>query len=447
MSTALDVDQLWSKTLSRMRQEAGDDQVELWLQPLQIAGLDGSSLRIKAPNSFFASAVRKNFHARLAAALSQEAARPLEIDYEVSCDVRVPSPAPTRPAEPPKPAFAGLNPRFTFESFVVGDSNRVARATLESIAKAPGIRFNPTFVHGAAGLGKTHLLQAAGNALRAAHPNFRVLYVTAEQFVNEYIVAVRQYRPEEFREKYRSLDCLLLDDVQFLTGKDRSQEEFFHTFNDLFHAKKQVVFASDCSPNELAAWDERMLSRMRGGVVAYLTAPGPDMRAEILRRKALELEMAMPEDVVRFLADLIKGNVRHLEGALLTLKACFAARAAELSIDGVREALKSALPPEEPVVEIETVLRVVAGKYNVEVGDLKGPKRAAPFVTPRQVAMYLCRQMTEASLEKIGAAFGGRDHSTVMHAHEKVRRQVEADPFIVELINKLRADVSQAQGR
>jgi chromosomal replication initiator protein len=284
--------------------------------------------------------------------------------------------------------------------------------------------------------------------MRQDHPRARVLYTTSEQFVNEFINSIHQAKPDEFRAKYRSLDCLLIDDIQFLIAKDRSEQEFFHTFNALFDAKKQVVISSDRSPKEMSPSEQRLISRFEWGVVADVKPPDLETRIAILRKKADSEGFYVPDEVIVFVASSVKTNIRALEGSLIRLKAFASMTGSALTVEDAKDILKDSLSPEEASpVRIETIQRVVAYKYSVDVKDLKGQQRTASVAMPRQLAMYLCCVMTDLSLKEIGRSFGNKDHTTVLHAREKMKKQVESDPFFLEVVNKLASDIKAVENQ
>ncbi len=434
--------------MARLRPDIGEENAELWLKPIEAAALEDGVLLLKVPNKFFSDGIKERYQKKVLAALKELAGADIGLDFKVERDLTrvLPSSDPVPQASAQNDfAASELNPRYTFETFVIGESNRLARATAESIAKSPGTQYNPYVIYGGVGLGKTHLMHSIGNGIRRQHPKARVLYTTSEQFVNEYIGAVQNNQLDAYRAKYRSLDCLLIDDIQFLIGKERSEQEFFHTFNALFDSRKQIIVSSDRSPKEMSPLEQRLISRLEWGFVADIKAPDLETRIAILRKKA-ELEgFSVPDDVILFIASSVKTNVRSLEGCLIRLKAFQAMTGGPLSVDHAREILKDALTLDDgSPVRVETIQRVVALKYSVEVKDLKGHSRTASISMPRQVAMYLSCVMTEMSSTDIGRAFGNKDHSTVLHAKKKIEKKVEEDPFFLELINKLQSDIKAA---
>lgn len=445
----LDAAELWSAAVERLRAEIGAENAELWLKPVTAASFEDGVLTLRVPNKFFSDGIKERYQKRLLALLRETAGVEVGLDFRVERDltrVLPPSdPVPEASAQSDFP-LSELNPRYTFETFVIGESNRLARATAESIAKSPGTQYNPYVIYGGVGLGKTHIMHAIGNALRRQHPKARVLYTTSEHFVNEYIGAVQNNQLEAYRAKYRSLDCLLIDDIQFLIGKERSEQEFFHTFNALFDNRKQIIVSSDRSPKEMSPLEQRLISRLEWGFVADIKPPDLETRIAILRKKAETEGFTAPDDVVLFIASSIKTNVRALEGCLIRLKAFQAMTGAPLSVDDAREILKDSIVVDDGApVRVETIQRVVALKYSVDVKDLKGQSRATSVSMPRQVAMYLSCVMAEMSTTDVGRAFGNKDHSTVVHARKKIEKKLEEDPFFLELVNKLKADIKAAE--
>jgi len=445
----LDEVELWARTVERLRTEIGDENAELWLKPVEASSLEDGVLMLKVPNKFFSDGIKERYQKRLIALLRDQAGYEIGIDFRVERDLtRVLPPSDPVPEASPQSDFSlsELNPRYTFESFVIGESNRLARATAESISKSPGTQYNPYVIYGGVGLGKTHLMHAIGNSIRRHHPRSRVLYTTSEEFVNQFITAVQNNQIDAFRARYRSLDCLLIDDIQFLIAKDRSEQEFFHTFNALFDNRKQIIVSSDRSPKEMTPLEQRLISRLEWGFVADIKPPDLETRIAILRKKAALEGFTAPDDVILFIASSVKTNVRALEGCLIRLKAFQAMMGTPLSVDDAREILKDSIVVDDnSPVRVETIQRVVSLKYSVDVKDLKGHQRTVSISMPRQVAMYLSCVMTELSSTDIGRAFGGKDHSTVLHARKKIEKKIEEDPFFLELINKLQADIKAAE--
>jgi len=351
-------------------------------------------------------------------------------------------PLPLSRAQPSKNAY--LNPRYTFENFVVGHSNRFAHAAALAVAETPAKAYNPLFIYGGVGLGKTHLMQAIGSRVLKVRPEAKVVYVTSETFTNDLINSIRYDRMSEFRDRYRSIDILLVDDVQFLAGKGRTQEEFFHTFNTLYEASKQLILSSDRPPKEVPNFEERLRSRFEWGLIADIQPPDLETRIAILRKKAEIAELSVPDDVMTLIATKMSSNIRELEGALIRIVAYASLIGSEISIAMADDVLKDIIYPskEKPSVTIDLIKKVVAEYYSVKIDDMTAKIRTKEIATARQVAMYLARELTSSSLPKIGEEFGGRDHTTVLHAYEKIKSAINAEQEIDEavrsIINNLR---------
>ncbi len=331
-----------------------------------------------------------------------------------------------------------LNPKYVFETFVIGNSNRLAHAAALAVAEAPARAYNPLFIYGGVGLGKTHLMQAIAHQMLRKNPHARVVYVSSETFTNELINSIRDSKTIEFRNRYRTVDILLVDDIQFLAGKEGTQEEFFHTFNALHEANKQIVISSDRPPKEIPTLEDRLRSRFEWGLISDIKPPDLETRNAILRKKAQLEDLDVADDIIRFIAERIDTNIRELEGALIRLVAQASLTGTELSVDFAKETLKDILPAaKNSKISINTIQEVVAEYYDLKVKDMKIRKRTRSVAFPRQIAMYLCRELTDASLPKIGEEFGGRDHTTVMHACDKIREDMERNPDIEETIRVL----------
>ncbi|MHB2025558.1 MAG: chromosomal replication initiator protein DnaA [Elusimicrobiota bacterium] len=442
---------VWSSALEKMRSEIGEEQADLWLKPIEIIDVQGAVLRVKIPNKFFSSWIRQHYQKRLTEVISDSLGSPISMDYEISQNLEDIAPT-ADPIPDPRPqsdfSSSEFNPRYTFSNFVVGDSNRFAHATAQAVAKTPGTQFNPYFIYGGVGLGKTHLLNAIGNSIRGLDSRARVLYISSEQFVNEFIDAIRHGNPDGFRAKFRTLDCLLIDDIQFLISKEKSEEEFLHTFNSLFNARKQLVISSDRSPRDMTRVEQRLISRFEWGVVADIKPPDLETRIAILRKKAEMEGFSVPEDVVVFVASSVKTNIRTLEGCLIRLKAFSLLTRAPLTVDMAKDILKDSIGHEDlSPVRAETIQRVVAYKYSLDIKDMKSQQRSVSVAVPRQIAMYLSCVMTDLSLKEIGRAFGGKDHTTVLHARAKIKKKLDEDPFFLEMVNKLKSDISAVENQ
>jgi chromosomal replication initiator protein len=341
---------------------------------------------------------------------------------------------------PTQPGPAGLNPRYTFDSFIVGSSNQFANAACRAVAEAPSRSYNPLFIYGGVGLGKTHLMHAVGHYVLHHDPNLKLTYISSERFMNEMINALRFDRVLDFRERYRSVDVLLVDDIQFLAGKEGTQTEFFHTFNALYDSQKQIVLSSDCPPHEIQALEERLRSRFEWGLIADIQPPDLETKVAILKKKAEAEAVPLPDNVAMYIAGKIKSNIRELEGSLIRLIAFASLTGQEISLPLAQEVLKSILEHEEKAVTIDIIQKYVADFYNLKMADLRSRNNSKSIAMPRQIAMYLCKSLTHASLPEIGRSFGGKHHSTVIHSIRKVEdmRKRDAD-FNSQISNFLEA--------
>ncbi len=331
-----------------------------------------------------------------------------------------------------------LNPKYTFDSFVIGNSNRFAHAASLAVAESPAKAYNPLFIYGGVGLGKTHLMHAIGHYILNNNPKSQVVYVSSEKFTNELINSIKDDKNVEFRNKYRNIDILLVDDIQFIAGKERTQEEFFHTFNALYEANKQIIISSDRPPKEIPTLEDRLRSRFEWGLIADIQAPDFETRMAILKKKADVEKLNIPNEVMVYIATKIKSNIRELEGALIRIVAFSSLTNKEISVDLASEALKDIISSKQTrQVTIDIIQEVVANYYNLKIEDLKSARRTRNIAFPRQIAMYLSRKLTDMSLPKIGEEFGGRDHTTVIHAYEKISNNLKKDESLQNAINEL----------
>ena len=339
---------------------------------------------------------------------------------------------------------ATLNPKYTFDSFVIGNSNRFAHAASLAVAESPAKAYNPLFIYGGVGLGKTHLMHAIGHYILANNPKSKVVYVSSEKFTNELINSIKDDKNVEFRNKYRNVDVLLIDDIQFIAGKERTQEEFFHTFNDLHEANKQIILSSDRPPKEIPTLEDRLRSRFEWGLIADIQPPDFETRIAILKKKADVENLNIPNEVMVYIATKIKSNIRELEGALIRIVAFSSLTNKEIGIDLASEALKDIISSRNSKqVTIELIQDIVSSYFNLKVEDFKSSRRTRNITFPRQIAMYLCRKLTDMSLPKIGEEFGGRDHTTVIHACEKISKGLKEDENLQDNIAELTKKISQ----
>jgi len=356
-----------------------------------------------------------------------------------------PPPKPVRIQEEPLPNM--MNPKYTFETFVIGPGNRFAHAASLAVAEAPAKAYNPLFLYGGVGLGKTHLMHAIGHYVLEHNPDARVLYISSEKFTNEFINAIRDNRGESFRNKYRNIDVLLIDDIQFLAGKEGTQEEFFHTFNALHEERKQIIISSDRPPKEIPTLEERLRSRFEWGLTTDIQPPDLETRIAILRKKAKAENLDIPSEAMVYIANQIDTNIRELEGALIRVVAYSSLINEDISVHLAAEALKDIIPSSRPkVISIQDIQQKVGEYYGLRIEDFKARKRTKAVAFPRQVAMYLSRELTDFSLPKIGEAFGGRDHTTVIHAHEKITEALKQDQELHKIIQTITEKIKNPTG-
>ena len=407
----------------------------MWVTPVQ-GKSEGSELTLYAPNNYVRDTLRSRFAEQIQAIAEHYAAGPVRLNFEVGSVAREREPAPSRPARPAQ-ADSNLDRRYTFESFVQGKSNQLARAAAMQVAENAGDpAYNPLLLYGGTGLGKTHLLHATGNQLRQER-DFKVVYLHSEHFVSQMIHALRHNTIDQFKAKYRSLDALLIDDIQFFAGKERSQEEFFHTFNTLLEGQQQIILTCDRYPKEVDGLEARLKSRFGWGLSVAIEPPDFETRVAILISKASAMAIPLEEHVAYFIAKRIRSNVRDLEGALNTLRAGARFTGAEISLEFARETLRDLLTVHERLITISNIQKVVGEYYKVRVADLLSKRRSRSIARPRQIAMALAKELTDHSLPEIGDAFGGRDHTTVLHGCRKIEELRQTDGRIREDYEKL----------
>src|SRR5256712_1047954 len=385
--------------------------MDSWVRPCRLLALEGDPLRFGAPNRFSRDwLAQHHLDALQHAAQEVVGGHPRVTVVEDEAATTEAAPAVTSPRGGGAGTVEGLNPRYTFDTFVVGSSNQSAQAACQAVAELPSKAYNPLFIYGGVGLGKTHLLHAVGHETVRLFPGMTVVYLSSERFTNELINAIRYDRTAEFRARYRTIDLLLIDDIQFISGKERTQEEFFHTFNDLYESRKQIIVSSDCSPKDIPEIEERLRSRFEWGLIADIQPPDFETRVAILKKKAAVERVRLADDVAYLIASRIKSNIRELEGSLTRMIAFCALTGREMSVDLAQEVLSDLWGDEEKVITIEQIQRKVGDFFGVKLSDLKAKNRTKAVAFPRQIAMYLARQLTHASLAEVGRAFGGKDH-------------------------------------
>jgi len=467
--SALPQSPVWDELLHSVESSVNRETFDTWFRPIQFDGLDNSArtLHLRAPNSVIRDWVVSNYSSLLDRSLGAVHLAGYSMVWTVQDrDSR----SSTEPSRNPcvaeataetdsnrstvndssltrqklKPADPLLNARYTFESFVVGSCNQFAHAASLAVAEAPGKTYNPLFLYGGVGLGKTHLMHACGDEIKQRNQHLKLYYISSEKFMNELINAIRYDKTQLFREKYRSVDVLLIDDVQFMAGKERTQEEFFHTFNALYEQQKQIVISSDCPPREIPTLEERLHSRFEWGLIADLEPPDLETKIAILKRKAEIMGLSLDDDVALFIASRVKNNVRELEGSLIRLMAISSLRGQPITKVLAQDAIKNIAADEDPgIVTIEQIQRAVATNYRITATELVTKSNARQYSLPRQVAMYICKQLTKHSYPEIGRAFGGKHHTTVMHSVDKIQTLISTDGNLRKRVREITETVQK----
>ncbi len=459
---------LWDNVLRAIKTKLQGESFETWFNPIQFEGIDQARrlVRLRAPNRDVQDWVKINYANLIDQSFGELSLSGYSVDWVLPEGNPTATPATSDQPEPPKspetkPAATAvsaslsqssaaaalaparevafdpaLNTKYTFDSFVVGSCNQFAHAASHAVAEAPGKTYNPLYLYGGVGLGKTHLMHACGHAIKQRNPHLKLSYLSSERFMNELINAIRYDKTQAFREKYRSVDVLLIDDIQFMAGKERTQEEFFHTFNALYEQQKQIVISSDCPPREIPTLEERLHSRFEWGLIADIEPPDLETKVAILKRKAETMGFVIPDDVALFIASRVKNNVRELEGSLIRLMAISSLRGIPISKDLARDAIRNITSEEEEsgVITIEQIQKKVAATYKLTVEQLVAKNNSRQFAFPRQVAMYLCKRLTKNSYPEIGRAFGGKHHTTVIHSFEKIQSLSITDAGLQRLL-------------
>jgi chromosomal replication initiator protein len=450
----LSATEVWTRLLDRARHELPEQAFRTWLEPTEPLALDGASIIVGSPDQFAADWNESKYAELLTSLAPIALGHPLTVVFRVheerktrnQMDLFVAPPS-TESRSKQGGINAHLSERYTFEHFVIGKSNELAAAAAHGVSQAPGRVYNPLFVYGDTGLGKTHLMQAVAHAVLERDPSVRITFIGTEQFTNEFISAIQSRAMQEFRRRYRETDLLLVDDVQFLKGKESTQEEFFHTFNALYEAGRQIILTSDRPPSEIPGLEARLVSRFQWGMVADIDLPDLEHRIAILRNKALldHLEMTIPDDVIHFIAEHVRSSVRELEGSIIKLLAYASLKHREITLDVAREALRDKLRPGDSShsgaggLNTEVIQQAVAREWGVTPEGLRSKTRTKALTAPRQVAMFLIRELLSLQLVEIGAAFGGRDHSTVIHSLDRVSGNLREEPGFAQRVGKLRS--------
>jgi chromosomal replication initiator protein len=425
---------LWDDVLNKVEAKVNRHSFATWFRPTTFVGLQDASLLVRVPNAQFKDWLTKNYFPIIQEALGELGQDQLTVVFEADPETSHVPETSVGPDRDPLPT-ASLNPKYTFDTFVVGASNQFAHAAARAVAEIPSKSYNPLFIYGGVGLGKTHLMHAIGHYIQARNRQLQLTYISSDRFINEMINAIRFDRLLPFRQKYRNTDVLLVDDVQFFAGKDRTQEEFFHIFNALHDGQKQIVISSDCPPRQIPTLEERLHSRFEWGLIADIQPPDIETKVAILRKKAEAERVEIPENVALFIASKVRTNIRELEGSLIRLIAYASLTGRDIDLPLTQEVLRDLLRTEEKTITIEMIQKFVADHYNVKLADLKAKNNSKAIAFPRQIAMYLSKKLTHASLPEIGKGFGGKHHSTVIHSVGKIEGLRGRDPDFDRLIN------------
>ncbi|MGO5073716.1 chromosomal replication initiator protein DnaA [Clostridium sporogenes] len=439
----------WEKAINIIKGELTEVSFNTWIKSINPISLENNSLKLAVPNDFTKGILESRYKDLIVNALKLLTSKKYNIDFIVTTEEKIEENQKNHNNEKSNIVVNDemstmLNPKYTFDSFVIGNSNRFAHAASLAVAESPAKAYNPLFIYGGVGLGKTHLMHAIGHYILNNNPKSQVVYVSSEKFTNELINSIKDDKNVEFRNKYRNIDILLVDDIQFIAGKERTQEEFFHTFNALYEANKQIIISSDRPPKEIPTLEDRLRSRFEWGLIADIQAPDFETRMAILKKKADVEKLNIPNEVMVYIATKIKSNIRELEGALIRIVAFSSLTNKEISVDLASEALKDIISSKQTrQVTIDIIQEVVANYYNLKIEELKSARRTRNIAFPRQIAMYLSRKLTDMSLPKIGEEFGGRDHTTVIHAYEKISNNLKKDESLQNAIKELNKRINQ----
>ncbi|MCL1913175.1 MAG: chromosomal replication initiator protein DnaA [Eubacteriaceae bacterium] len=447
------ITEYWSVAKSYIEEELSPVVFHEYIEPLIPVYFSNDVFVLKMEEGYKISLIEQQYHFLIIKALRYSTGgKNIQVKYVADESEYSESAMAVPVMEAPSPQGAAVNananilevrfnPRYTFDSFVVGSNNRLAHAASYAVAQHPGKKYNPLFIYGGVGLGKTHLMQAIAQQALGLNPNYKVSFVSSEKFTNEFIDAIRKESNLQFRNKYRNVDMLLVDDIQFLSGKEGTQEEFFHTFNDLYGSEKQIILTSDKPPKEIPNLEERLRSRFEWGLSCDITPPNFETRVAILRKKAEDINFLVNDSILEYIANQIESNIRELEGALLRVKMLQDLEGTNVTTNAVIENLKGIINPSEKKVSIETIIQTVARNYNISYNDIMSQKRTSSVTNPRQIAMYLSRELTEMSLQAVGDNFGGRDYSTVIHSCAKVKQKMDADPSFYKEVMAVVAEI------
>ena len=445
---------IWDQTLGLLKETANSQTYKTWFEPIRFVEINDKSIVLGAPNKFFKNWVEEHYSDVIIKSLEEISKKKISFEFVITGGEAIKAKAVEQAPEEPKkhifPFFfkkplpseeSSLNAKYTFDSFVIGPSNRFAHAAALAVSESPAKAYNPLFIYGKVGLGKTHLMQAIGHHVLKTKSNIKFIYISSEKFTNQLINAIQNRTTLKFRQMYRNVDLLLIDDIHFIAGKESTQEEFFNTFNTLYDAHKQIVVSSDRSPKDIPALEERLISRFEWGLVTDIQPPDIETRIAILRKKAEREGVIAPDEVTYFIGEKIHSNIRELEGALIRVAAYAKLVSHDITLDLVKEVLKDMLIETEAKITIESIQQKVAQYFDIRLSDMRHKKRTKAIAYPRQIAMYLSRDLTDCSLPEIGEKFGGRDHTTVLHAYEKIQKDIQLKNGAKETIDKIKGGI------
>lgn len=442
--------QLWEKTLNIINGELSEVSFNTWIKSIVPISMDNTTIKLGVPNDFTRGILDTRYKALIKNALKLVSSKLYNVEFLVLSEdssnknKSISNKKYDSNIKVNDEMSSILNPKYKFDTFVIGNSNRFAHAASLAVAEAPAKAYNPLFIYGGVGLGKTHLMHAIGHYILKNNTKTKVVYVSSEKFTNELINSIKDDKNEEFRNKYRNVDVLLIDDIQFIAGKERTQEEFFHTFNALHEANKQIILSSDRPPKEIPTLEDRLRSRFEWGLIADIQPPDFETRIAILKKKADVENLSIPNEVMVYIANKIQSNIRELEGALIRIVAFSSLTNKEISVDLASEALKDIISNKQnKQITIKLIQDIVANYFNLRIEELKSSRRTRNITYPRQIAMYLSRKLTDMSLPKIGEEFGGRDHTTVIHAYEKISQNIKKDDSLKNVVDSLSKKIKQ----
>ncbi len=432
--------EIWEETLNIISKEISEENFELWLKPIKPINITGNKFKIAIPNKYIREQIEGCYQPAIEKILSGLLNTPIFLEYIVDTSIKDSfiQKIDTIKSKISSVVPPSLNPKYTFKNFIVGDNNRFAHAASWAVAEKPGQAYNPLFIYGGVGLGKTHLMQAIGAHIFSKKPSWKIIYVSTEQFTNEFIDSIQFNQSSKFKEKYRNINVLLVDDIQFLQGKEQTQDEFFHTFNSLYEGRKQIILTSDRPPKDIPTVEERLRSRFESGLMTDIQSPNLETRIAILKKIIENENVNIDEEIIQFIANNIKSNIRELEGAIIRIIANSILKNQTITLNIAEEILKDFIKKDEHLnISISFIQKKVAQYFNIQIQDLKTKKRDSSIIIPRHIAMYLARKLTKISFPDVAREFGGKDHTTILHAYNKIEKKLQYDNELKKIIEKL----------